>query len=310
VPVLPVDPAIPALTEMAARGVEPVLADLGFDAPSADVRVLKYHEGSRITFVARDGFQPVAVKCFADGAAPLIALHQWFDAAGLATGRPPTVPPLRAADENRQVMVTAWVHGAPAAELVANGRGAAAGALAASWLTATDARLQTARFGPPGDRAATLLDADRYVRTITKRERSLEAAAAAVRNALVPLGPGPEPLGVRHGGYYLTHVFDVDGGPAVIDWDTFCQAPLELDAGMFLAMTSRWATTLDAPADVPALRASFLDGISGVVDTERLAFYQGACLLKMVSFLARRQPAGWTGAATTLLEEARAVTAG
>src|SRR5207302_1748989 len=131
-------------------------------------------------------------------------------------------------------------------------------------------------------------DVQRYVRTIGSAAGELGARAGAMRDQLAANMPPPGCTDLRHGGFYLSHVFDLVDGPGVIDWDTFRQGPVEVDAGMLCA-AARWE--MYQPEYERATRraiAVFLDEVDDLVDPARLRWYRTAALLKFASHRARR----------------------
>jgi len=112
---------------------------------------------------------------------------------------------------------------------------------------------------------------------------------------------------LRHGGFYLSHVFDLVDGPGVIDWDTFRQGPVEVDAGMLCA-AARWE--MYRPEYERATQraiAVFLDEVDDLVDPARLRWYRTAALLKFASHRARR---GAGDLAASLISDAEKVFCG
>src|SRR5207237_979636 len=162
-------------------------------------------------------------------------------------------------------------------------RGAAdrAGRLAAQWLRA--AIKPGAALGDPYDAPHVLEDVQRYVRTIARAAGELGGRAGAVRDQLAANMPPPGCTDLRHGGFYLSHVFDLVDGPGVIDWDTFRQGPAEVDAGMLCA-AARWE--MYQPEYERATQRAigvFLDEVDDLVDPARLRWYRTAALLKLGS---------------------------
>jgi len=91
----------------------------------------------------------------------------------------------------------------------------------------------------------------------------------------------------------------------VIDWDSFRQGPVEVDAGMMSAMAARWTVhRLNHAGAAQRAIAVFLDEVRDLVDPARLRWYRAAALLKFASCLARRRPEGWAVSAATLIGDA------
>jgi len=143
------------------------------------------------------------------------------------------VPRLIGLDTDAALIVTEMYAAAPATELVERGDADRAGRLAAQWLRA--AIKPGVALGDPYDPPHVLEDVQRYVRTIGRAAGELGGRAGAVRDQLAADIPPPGCTDLRHGGFYLSHVFDLVDGPGVIDWDTFRQGPVEVDAGMLCA---------------------------------------------------------------------------
>ncbi len=100
-------------------------------------------------------------------------------------------------------------------------------------------------------------------------------------------------------------MLDLGGGPGVIDWDSFKQGPLELDAGTLLGWLSRHTSGHPAlAAAVAEAEAALLEGISGLTDEGALLWYRAAALVKFAVRLALRKPDRRPRSAT-LLAEAR-----
>src|SRR5207237_8445989 len=143
-------------------------------------------------------------------------------------------------------------------------------------------------LGDPYDPPHVLEDVQRYVRTIGSAAGELGARACAVRDQLAANMPPPGCTDLRHGGFYLSHVFDLVDGPGVIDWDTFRQGPVEVDAGMLCA-AARWE--MHQPEHERATQraiAVFLDEGADLVDPARLRWHRRGALLTLSSPRARR----------------------
>lgn len=303
------DPALPALASGRHEVLAEALARIGLRGAHA-VALLKYHPGSRCTLAIGAGSDRYVVKLFTDAATVLAqsAVHHGLASAGLASGRGPTVPRLIGVDTDAALLVTEIYAAVPSTELVQRGEADRAGRLAAQWLRAA-ARPGIAlgeRFDPP----CALEDVHRYVCTIGAATGELGGRAGAVRDRLVVNTPPAGTSDLRHGGFYLSHVLDLGDGPGVIDWDTFRQGPIEVDAGMLCAMAARWA--VHRPDHAAAARravAVFLDEVADLIDPQRLRWYWSAGLLKFASYLVRRRPDGWTASAASLISDAEMVLA-
>ncbi len=232
---LPVDAALPALANAHYEALAAALARVGLQSARA-LSVLRYNPGKRCTLAAASDTDRYIVKLFADAATVLAVstVHNVLAGAGLASGRGPTVPRLIGLDTEAALIVTEMYAAAPASELVKRGDADRAGRLAAQWLRA--AIKPGVALGDPYDPPHVLEDVQRYVRTIARAAGELGGRAGAVRDQLAANMPPPGCTDLRHGGFYLSHVFDLVDGPGVIDWDTFRQGPVEVDAGMLCAV--------------------------------------------------------------------------
>ena len=300
------DPALPALASGRYDALAAALARLGLRG-ARTVAVLKHHPGSRCTLAIAAGTDRYVVKLFADAAKVLAlsAVHQVLAGAGLASGRGPTVPRLIGVDTDAALLVTEMYAASPITALVEQGECDRAGRLAAQWLRA--AIKPGAALGDPYDPPHVLEDVQRYVRTIARAAGELGGRAGAVRDQLAANMPPPGCTDLRHGGFYLSHVFDLVDGPGVIDWDTFRQGPAEVDAGMLCA-AARWE--MYQPEYERATQRAigvFLDEVDDLVDPARLRWYRTAALLKFASHRARR---GAGDLAASLVSDAENVFSG
>ncbi|TLZ55661.1 MAG: hypothetical protein E6K22_03380 [Gammaproteobacteria bacterium] len=234
------------------------------------VALLKHHPGSRCTLAIAAGTDRYVVKLFADAT---------------------------------KVLALSAVHQVLAGAGLASGRGPTVPRLIG---VDTDAALLVTEMYA----AHALEDIHRYVCTIGSAAGELGGRAGAVWDRLAADIPPPGYSDLRHGSFYLSHVFDLGDGPGVIDWDSFRQGPVEVDAGMMSAMAARW--TVRRPHHAAAAQraiAAFLNEVGDLVDPARLRWYRAAALLKFASYLARRRPDGWAVSAATLIGDAEIVSA-
>jgi hypothetical protein len=301
------DPALPALARGRHDALADALARVGLRG-ARTVALLKHHPGLRCTLAIAAGPDRYVEKLFAD-AATVVALstvHHMLASAGLASGRGPTVPRLMGVDTDAALLVTEMYAAAPITVLIERGESDRAGRLAAQWLRA--AARPGVTVGDPYDPPHALEDVHRYVCTIGSATGELGKRTGAVRDRLAANIPPPGYSDLRHGGFYLSHVFDLGDGPGVIDWDTFRQGPVEVDAGMLCAMAARWAVHRpDQAGAAQRAVAVFLEEVHDLVDPARLRWYRVAALLKFASYLARRRPDGWVLSAASLISDAEMV---
>jgi aminoglycoside phosphotransferase (APT) family kinase protein len=282
---IPEDRDIPAIAAAAEEGLETVLARVGIRTPVARVRIGKYHPGERCTLLVEDaGRQPVVVKCYSHDPTPEAELLEVLRSHGLASGRPPTAAPLVACQPQISVLVTRFLHGPSARDLVRNGSGERAGMLAAAWLRrAFEAGLD---IGEHHGVDYVLRRARSRARKIGQVDPGLGAAAGAVVDALTSSSPGETRNAFLHGSFYADHVLDTEGGPGIIDWDLFRRGPIESDAAMFLATLSLLTSKKSelAPHAQAATRA-LTAGMSDLMDARLLRWQQAAALLTLAKRL-------------------------
>jgi hypothetical protein len=302
---IPLDPALPALAGAHYETLAAALARLGLEDARA-FSLLRYHPGKRCTLTVASRTNRYVAKLFADAVTALAVstVHHVLAGVGLASGRGPTVPRLIGLDADAALLVTEMYAADPIIELVERSEAERAGRLAAQWLRA--AIKPGVTLGDPYDPPQVLADVHRYVRTLGNASAELGERARGVRNRLAANIPPPGCTDLRHGGFYLSHVFDLGDGPGVVDWDTFRQGPVEVDAGMLCA-AARWE--LYQPKHERAVQravAVFLDEVADLVDPARLRWYRAAALLKFASHRARR---GADELAASLISDAERVLA-
>jgi phosphotransferase family enzyme len=269
------------------------------------VRLLKHHVGSRCTLQLDLDDKRLALKAYAGDPAPLVALLHSFEREGLATGRPPTVPPLLGFDSSLRLIVTAWLHGPSGKDLIAGGAGPRTAELALAWLR-TAAKFPIAlgeQYGP----SEVLGDTETRVRNLAQADSALGSLAFRQLERLASDPPTSEATSVRHASFKPSSLIDLNG-PGVIDWDGFRRGPLELEAARFLSALSRMAKSRRAATDeIRHAERTFREGLAELVDADALGWYLTADLVKLAARLARRQPSGWLEKAQGLLADAGAV---
>jgi Phosphotransferase enzyme family len=306
--VVPVDPGIPALRALASEGFGSVLTRAGVSDDVENVRLLK-HQPGRCTFELTCGGRRLALKAYSPARAAAVALCEWLEAEGLASGRAPTVPPIIARSRSLGLLVMAWLEGASGRDLIEDGRATRAGELAAEWLRA-ESHLTVElgrRYGPD----AALQEVTRWARKIGRVDSELGAEASAVVASLRAAPPASTREGVRHGDFSPQHVLDLGDGPGVIDWDSFRRGALELDAARFLAGLS-WLAGERSDRAGPAAEAgaSLRAGLDGLLDERAVAWYRAGVHIRLAKKLCRERPrpVGWRKRAHALLIEARRAT--
>lgn len=312
---IPEDAALPSLAVIRERGLARTLPALGLRAP-VELVVRGYASGDRLTFEAQCGEQRLAVKAYADDPTREARLYRDMALLGLATGplnwktTGVRVPKLLAWDRKLRLLVTDWLEGPAANDLIKEGQGERAGELASRWFRrgAPDSTMPGKDYGP-----ASILDqARKWVGTLAGADPELGSEAAALLRELASTQPPEESHSLVHGTLYARHIIDTGDEPGLIDWDGFgCGSP-EYDAGTFLATV--WRTRVSCPdARDAAVRAelAFLAGASGRLDESAMAWHRAAALLRLARRLTVRSCHNWKGRALQLLSEANrlAVTA-
>jgi hypothetical protein len=306
--VLPDDPGIPALRALAAVGFGQVLTRAGMSDEVEKVRLVS-HQPGRCTFEVTCGGRRVALKAYSPARAAALDLCEWLESEGLASGRPPTVPPIIARSHSLGLLVMGWLEGVSGRDLIQGGRATRAGELAAEWLRAESGLTVELgrRYGP--DHA--LQEVARWARKIGRVDSELGAEASAVHAGLRAARPRNGYEGVRHGDFSPEHVLDLGDGPGVIDWDSFRRGALELDAARFLGGLS-WLAGERSDRVVPAAEAaaSLHAGLDGLLDARAVAWYRAAVLVRLAKKLCREapRPQHWRARARSLLAEARRAT--
>src|SRR2546427_1084416 len=299
---LPKDPGIPAL-----RAPERLIDALGRTGvklgPRVTFRILKHHLGARCTILMDSPTGRIVAKAYADDVSELAELMNRFAAAGLASGRPATPPPLIAVEPVLTVIVTAFLDERPCRDLIAAGLGPRAGELAAAWLNAVaDTAIEAGpRYGP----ADLVREAKEWVVRLSRSDNELGSRGADLIGMLSVRLPPNRKGGLRHGSFSASHVFDLGGGPGVVDWDGFRQGPAEFDAGRFLAgLSSLAAGRRHLAGEAERTARSFMSELGAIVDEESLAWWRAASLLRLAYYASVRRPRRWPERSARLLDEA------
>jgi hypothetical protein len=219
------------------------------------------------------------------------ALLAFFERHGLATGRPPTVPPVVGVHHEYRFYVMETIEAPNMRELLKRGASERAGALAAEWLHVT--KDLAPNLGPAiGGRALVPLIG----------EWGTEAnAPPGLADALARKAPECARPTLRHGRFSAYHVFDLGAGPAVLDWDTFGHGPIELDAANFLTRLERVSGRRDEAATAAR---QFRTDIAPLVDDATLAWHEAALHVRGAAVLVRRRSENWEARARDLLGRA------
>jgi len=279
---LPVDPALPGLAAIRAKGLAGAIPELGLDDRPVELQLCSHAPGSRATFEVRAGERRFALKLYADDAASEAELYGALTRAGLAGDRGARVPRLLTWERDLGVLALGWLEGQPANDLIKSGRGARAGELAASWLWRAAALPVT--LGPPCGAGRMLYQAGVAVAALGSVDPGLGAAARVVARSLGRGQPKEGAARLVHGTLYARHILDLGDGPGVIDWQQFGQGPVDVDAGMFLATISRLALRRPSCAgEVARAEEAFLGGTRGLLDERTLEWYRAAGLLHLAA---------------------------
>jgi Ser/Thr protein kinase RdoA (MazF antagonist) len=301
---LPHDATIPALAAVNAEGAGAVLERAGIVAKVGQIRILKHFPRHRITLSLETSAGRMVLKAYRPDPAPHIELMQELAARGLASGTPPTAAPLLGFDRSLRFLVFQWLDGARAAEMVRHGGGRRSGELGAAWLRITGS------IDIPLGETWGQDRMEREMRTWAEKIDGIsprlgrQASDLVVR--LTATYPVPDRYVLCHGSFSHSHVFDMRAGPGVVDWDSYRQAPIELDAGRFLANLSRmvlgrkpaWRTEVEQASQ------AFRSGIADVTNARAVEWYRAAKQLKIVMHLVTRRRNRWHEQAPVILDDA------
>lgn len=297
---LPDDPALPGLMAIKQLGLAGALPAL--DLPDAPIELINraYTAGERITLEARSGGRRFAVKAYADDPTGEAALYQSLGAAGLSGKSECRAPPLLLWEKGLRVLVIGWLEGPNAEQLILSGQGARAGELGAMWLR----HMAQISVGLGPHYAPEPVVSAKESRLIS--DAILGETASALAEKLDRTRPTTANPRLVHGTFYSHHVIDLGDGAGVIDWQRYCQGPLELDAGIFLATAWRTRMWPERPElQVAHAEQSFLAGTQGLFDAHALAWHRSAMLLRLARKVARRKnEEDWSARAHALLMEA------
>lgn len=295
---LPTDPAIPALAAIRESGWEAFLSEVGIPGRFQGWELLRHRLGDRCVFRIRVAGSSVAVKVYRSDATGIVELAAALAIHGYASGRPPTIPPVVAHSRQLNAVVTAWLDGQTALDLVASNQGKRAGALAAQWLWAMHGA--PIALGRRYDTADVLRDVTRWSGLVAAEHSGLGALAQRLGEALSQAPPS-RPLELAHGSMVPRHVLDLGNGPGVIDWDGFRQAAIEFDVGSFLAFLQRMSFRAVLVPGTREAAAAFRTELDGLVDPDALAWYEAVNRLRFAAYLARKRREHWQRRVRALL---------
>lgn len=302
---LPTDPALPALVAAHERGVQAVLADCGVQTDVLSVRVRRHHPGSRCVREVQSEDRRLAIKAFRRDPADRATLLTRLAAAGLAQPGGPSITVLAGYNGRLACLVLEWLAGESAVELLANGRGARVGDLAARWLAAAET------VGPGGldpyGAAPMLSDLARWCEAITNADPALGQRAVDLIRRLQDDPPPRGRHGLLHSSFAVNHLLDLGDGPGVLDWDEPRHGPVELDAGAFLASLRRHAGQQPPHAAAAAVAAETLvTAAAPLLEPAAIDWYRRAALVKHAKHACKLHRPGWHRLAADLLGEAGA----
>jgi aminoglycoside phosphotransferase (APT) family kinase protein len=290
---LPRDPRVPLLAGDSEASMQDLLARAGLEEPVLERYVLRHRPGRRFVVRVDTTERSVAVKAYG-GKLPERQLNALASLRrqGLASGVAPTVPPPLLVDHECAAVVSDWLQGPSATELIASGRGARAAELAVKWLLAA-ARSEAVSGRGYGPRDL-LPRARRWVRLIGDADAELGRIAGEILARLTASTPAEGRPRLVHGELSPSHVLDLGGGPGIVDWDTFGSGPLEADVAMFVTAALH-GRGLEADRRIQAELAArrLLEEVSELLDRDTLAWYRTAAALQLAKPYARRCPPGW-----------------
>ena len=278
----PDDPMLPGLGTIRTFGIAGALPDLGLGDEPIELRLCNYVPGSRATFEVRSGTRHFALKLYAEDPTSEAALYERLAGVGLAGDTGARAPRLLAFDRDLRALAIGWLDGRPANRLVKEHQGERAGELAASWIR--HAARRRVKLGPPCGPGRMLYQIGVSVSALMASDGVLGSAAKTIAKTLVRGQPKEDLRHLVHGTFYARHILDLGDGPGVIDWQQFGQGPLEVDAGMFLATTSRIALRHTALSPEAArAESAFLSKTDGLFDERTLDWYTAAGLLHLAA---------------------------
>jgi hypothetical protein len=303
---LPIDAAPPALDAARAHGLATILGRSGLHLAPAHVVVLKHRPGHRCTVLLEAPDRRVVFKAYATDPSPIAEVLRHLSERGLGSGRPPTIAPVEAFDRDLRFLVTGWLDGPRARELLAKDEGDRAGELGATWLRASR-NIEAAPEARRLDTRAVLRRVHRWADFLASVDPELGSGATTVVKELALRTPIDGKYELRHGSFSPSHIFDLGSGPGLIDWDSFCLGPIELDAGNFLAVLARIGTG-GRRLEIQTSRAArtFREQVSDLVRPDILAWFGAGMLVKHARYTCMRRPPQWLDRAGALLSEAAA----
>jgi Ser/Thr protein kinase RdoA (MazF antagonist) len=290
---LPRDSRVPLLAGDSEALLQGLLARAGLEEPVLERYVLQHRPGRRFVVRIETAKRSVAVKAYGGKSEPReLAVLASLQSQNLASGIAPTIPSPLLVDSRYRAVVSTWLPGPSAKELIASGRGARAGELAGKWLLAA-ARSEAAVGRGYGPRDL-LPRAQGWVRLIADADTELGRMAGDVLTRLAAEPPVDGPPRLVHGELSPKHVLDLGRGPGIVDWDTFGSGPLEADVAFFVTATRhRRGLRADRRMQTELAVRSLFEEVSELLEENILAWYGMAAALQFAKPRARRRRPGW-----------------
>jgi aminoglycoside phosphotransferase (APT) family kinase protein len=290
---LPRDSRVPLLAGDSEALLQSLLARAGLEEPVLERFVLQHRPGRRFVIRIKTAERSVAVKAYGGKSEPReLAVLASLQQENLASGVAPTIPFPLLVDSPYRAVVSTWLQGPSAKELIASGRGARAGELAGKWLlAAARSEAVVGRGYGPSD---LLPRAQGWVHLIGDADAELGRMAGDVLTRLAASPPAEGPPRLVHGELSPKHVLDLGPGPGVVDWDTFGSGPLEADVAFFVtAARHRRGLKADRRIQTELAVRKLLDEVYELLDENTLAWYGMAAALQFAKPRARRRRPGW-----------------
>ncbi len=300
------DNRIPALDAIADRGLDAVLDEAGIPGPVENVRLLRPPSRSRRVLYVEANGRPLVVKLFRRDPRPLAGLLERLAPDQSRPGEALLAPPLIAFSRPLRLVATAYLLGPTADQLVRSGSGDRAGDLAGALLERiNELPIELGkRYGPD----EFLETARKWTDELGQPEIRLASAAEACLERLERARPTKVRYALAHGSFRVRHIFDVGGGAAAIDWDGFCQGPVELDSGYFFATLTHLANNHpDVAPEAKRAALALWTRVAGIVDEDAGRWYEACGLFRIATQIARKQRRAWHARTLELLDLASSI---